>query len=142
MDMQEEIRRGCSLAQDPVRAAREFHAAVAQPDGAGLVVFFCSPTFDLDALAGELKRLFGDTLVIGCTTAGEIGPDGYTEGSVSGFSLPAGECCAASELILSLESFQMARGQDAAEAVGRGLQVGQGVPEREPEGGRALRVGT
>ncbi len=121
MDMQEEIRRGCSLAQDPVRAAREFHAAVAQPDGAGLVVFFCSPTFDLDALAGELKRLFGDTLVIGCTTAGEIGPDGYTEGSVSGFSLPAGECCAASELILSLESFQMARGQDAAEAVIAGL---------------------
>lgn len=117
MVIEAEIRRGCSLAQDPVQAVREFHAAVAQPNGAGLVVFFCSPNYDLDALAAELVWHFADTLVVGCTTAGEIGPDGYSEGSITGFSLPAGECCAASVLVSGLSAFQMAQGHDAAEAV-------------------------
>ncbi len=43
------IRRGFSTAPDPVTAVREFHDAVAQPD-IGLVVFFCSYSFDLNVL--------------------------------------------------------------------------------------------
>jgi hypothetical protein len=117
MATEEDIRRGCSLAQDPVQAARELHAAVCQPNGAGLVVFFCSPSYCLDTLASEFARLFGDTAVIGCTTAGEIGPQGYTEGAITGFSLPASECCAVSALIPGLSAFQMGQGHDAAEAV-------------------------
>jgi hypothetical protein len=117
MATEENIRRGCSLARDPAQAAREFHAAVCQPKEAGLVVFFCSPSYHLDALATELARLFADVLVIGCTTAGEIGPDGYVEGAITGFSLPASECCAVSALIQGLSAFQMAQGHDAAEAV-------------------------
>ncbi len=47
------IRTGQSCAVDARTAAREFHRAVAQPEMA-LVLFFCSPDFDLDELAGEL----------------------------------------------------------------------------------------
>jgi hypothetical protein len=128
MGTEEEIRRGCSLARDPVRAAREFHDAVSQPNGAGLVAFFCAPTYDLDALAAALAERFGDTLLIGCTTAGEIGPDGYSEGSITGFSLPAKECCAASELISGLSDFQISRGHDAAEAAIASLTDRSGAP--------------
>jgi hypothetical protein len=117
MGAEQEIRRGCSIARNPAQAAREFHAAVDQPGGAGLVVFFCAPTYDLDILAEALATLFGDTPLIGCTTAGEIGPDGYVEGAITGFSLPAGECCAASELIAGLSDFHMSRGHQAAETV-------------------------
>ena len=117
MVAEEEIRRGGSSARDPIRAAGEFHAAVSQPKGAGLVVFFCSPAYDLDALAGALSALFADTPIIGCTTAGEIGPDGYSEGSISGFSLPASDCLAVSQLIPGLSAFQMSQGYQAAEAV-------------------------
>ena len=111
------IRRGYSVARDPVAAAREFHALVAQPGGAGLVVFFCSPAYELDALAGALRGLFEDTQVVGCTTAGEIGPTGYLDGSITGFSIPAEDCCAASELIPAISAFQVSRGHAAADAV-------------------------
>jgi len=111
------IRRGYSLARHPVLAAEEFHGLVAQPDGAGLVVFFCSASYELDALARELGRLFEGAHVIGCTTAGEIGPTGYLDGSITGFSIPARDCCAVSELIPALSAFQMSRGHEAAEAV-------------------------
>ena len=45
----------------------------------------------LPDFAAALAHVFGDTPLIGCTTAGEIGPDGYVEGSITGFSLPARE---------------------------------------------------
>jgi hypothetical protein len=128
MGTDQEIRRGCALARDPVQAAREFHAAVFQPHGAGLVVFFCAPTYDLDTLAAEMARLFAGTPLIGCTTAGEIGPDGYVEGSVTGFSLPADECTAASVLIPGLSDFNMTRGHDAAEAAIAALAARSGLP--------------
>ena len=41
-----------------------------------LVVFFCSAEYDLDIMALAMQRLFADVHVIGCTTAGEIGPVG------------------------------------------------------------------
>jgi hypothetical protein len=116
------------MSRDPVRAAQEFHAAVAQPAGAGLVVFFCSPSFALDSLAAEINRLFVDTHVIGCTTAGEIGPEGYVDGAITGFSFSTASCCAASELIPHLTAFQMSRGHDAAEAVMAGLAQRSGQP--------------
>lgn len=109
------IRRGYSDCQDSAAAAREFHRAVAQPN-MGLVVFFCSASHALDTLARELGLLFGDTHVIGCTTAGEIGPTGYIDGSITGFSIPAEDCCAASELIPELSVFQMSRGHAATDA--------------------------
>jgi hypothetical protein len=80
------IRRGFSLSTDPATAVRELHAAVAQPDAA-LVVFFCSSAYDLPALAAELEHQFAGVTLIGCTTAGEITPIGYHEGSITGFSI-------------------------------------------------------
>ncbi len=52
------IRRAQSCATDPREAVCEFHAAVAQPEMA-LVIFFCSSEYDLEVLAGEMRRLFG-----------------------------------------------------------------------------------
>lgn len=108
------IKRGQSLESSPVRAAREFHAAVDQPD-LGLVVFFCSTSYELGALATEMRRLFGTTHVVGCTTAGEIGPAGYVEGSITGFSMGAADGCAVSVRIPDVADFQMSRGHAAAD---------------------------
>ena len=55
------IVRGQSCAADARQAVAELHAAIAQPDMA-LVVFFCSPDFDLDVIAGAIREhLRGDT---------------------------------------------------------------------------------
>lgn len=121
------IRRGQSMASSPVQAAREFHAAVAQ-ESAGLVVFFCSAAYDLAALGAELAALFADAPLIGCTTAGEVGPDGYADGSLTGFSLGAQECCAASALVPDLSRFSMAAGHAAAEQAISALTLRSGAP--------------
>ena len=80
------IKRGYSLSTDPATAVRELHEAIAQPDAA-LAVFFCSSTYDLDALAAELNVRFAGVTLIGCTTAGEITPVGYQDGSITGFTI-------------------------------------------------------
>ena len=104
------IRIGQSSASDPALAVEELYRAVHQPQMA-LVVFFCSHEFDLDALAGELNRRFGSVPVIGCTTAGEIGPSGYLSGSLSGFSLPAASFTVATGLLTELQGFGISRGR-------------------------------
>jgi len=85
---QAQIRRGQSCATDARDAAREFHAAVAQPEMA-LVVFFCSGQYDPGVLALELDRVFRGVQVVGCTTADEFGPAGCRDWSISGASFPA-----------------------------------------------------
>ena len=72
------MRRAYSCSEDARIAAREFHRDVLQHE-TGLVVFFCSSDYDLDALAKEIRILFEDVLVIGRTSAGEIGPGRYKE---------------------------------------------------------------
>ena len=91
------ILRGMSTSQDPAQAADELHEAIYQSDAA-LSIFFCSPRYDLAALAEALHRRFQDTPLIGCTTAGEITPRGYMDCSITGTSLPSSDFTAASRL--------------------------------------------
>ncbi len=108
------IRRGFSTAASPITAVHEFAEAVGQPN-LGLVVFFCSFSFDLDILEPELRRVFAGAHVVGCTTAGEIGPLGYTDGSITGFSIAASHCRAASVVMPNLTRFQMSDGHAATQ---------------------------
>ena len=104
------IRIGQSCASDARLAAQEFHAAVQQPAMA-LVIFFCSSRYDLDELAGEMNRLFDGVKVVGCTTAGEIGPSGYRDFSISGASFPADSFTLVAGLFDRLQQFDFERGQ-------------------------------
>lgn len=115
------IRSGQSSADDPRIAVEELFRAIGQPDTA-LVVFFCSNKFSPDALAAELNAHFGDTPVIGCTTAGEIGPAGYLADSISGFSLPASQFTVASGLIEDLQHFQISQGRNFTQDLLRSLE--------------------
>ncbi|SDH31467.1 Uncharacterized conserved protein, contains FIST_N domain [Propionivibrio dicarboxylicus] len=88
--MQLSIRRAQSCAEGAREAVEAFHAGVAQAKMA-LVVFFCASDYDLDAIAAEMRQRFAGVPVIGCTTAGEIGPAGYCEHSLSGASFAAAD---------------------------------------------------
>ena len=123
MKSSERIRTGQSGASDARQAVREFHGAVHQQDTA-LVVFFCSSRYDLDALADEMNRQFAGTQVIGCTTAGEIGPAGYRDFSLCGASFPAGSFVAVSALFDRLQDFDLERGQRFASGLLRQLEAG------------------
>jgi hypothetical protein len=123
------IRMAQSCAVEARRAVEEFHGAVAQPN-MELVVFFCSSEYDLDELAAEMNRLFTGIQVVGCTTAGEIGPAGYHQHSLSGASFPAGSCVAVSGLLDHLSQFDIARGHEFAQTLLQRLE--SKVPEVSP----------
>ena len=93
-----------SRARDPQRAALELEEALRLPQTA-LGFFFCSPQFELDALAHELRGRFGNVPLIGCTTAGEITPQGYLDETITGAALPAGDFDVATVLIENLDRF-------------------------------------
>lgn len=54
-----------------------------------LVMLFTSPFQDVRDLPARAAEVFGCTPVIGCTTAGEISQNGYTEGEIIAIGLPA-----------------------------------------------------
>jgi hypothetical protein len=102
------IRRAVSITADPSAAARELHGMVAGPQVA-LVLFFCSPEYETAGFAAELGRLFAGTLVVGCTTAGEIGPGGYQENSVSAVSFARPEFEAVAALLAEEGEIELGR---------------------------------
>jgi len=108
-----QIRRAHSCATDPREAVREFHAGVAQQD-MSLVIFFCSSEYDLELLAEEMRSLFGDVPVVGCTTAGEIGPAGYRDYSLTGASFPSRDFNVVCGLLDRLQNFEMTTGHALA----------------------------
>lgn len=95
---------------------RELHAGIQQPD-TELVIFFCSSLYDLDAIADEMNRLFAGVTVVGCTTAGEIGPVGYRAHSISGVSFSARVCSAVIGRIEQLQEFELASGRRFAQSL-------------------------
>jgi len=87
-----------------------------------LVVFFCSNRYDLDVLAEEMRRLFAGVQVVGCTTAGEIGPAGYLEHSLTGASFSARCLSAVTGQIDNLQQFEAAQGRAIAEGLRQRLE--------------------
>jgi hypothetical protein len=129
------IRIAQSCAADARQAVREFHAAVVQPD-MELVVFFCSSEYDLDTLAAEMRILFAGIQVVGCTSAGEIGPAGYLTHSLSGMSFAAGSCAAVSGRLENLNCFDLTRGHEFSQALLQQLE--SKAPQANPDNGFAL----
>jgi len=67
---------GCSTDVDPSRAIEQIYDAVFQDD-ISLVIFFCSQDYSRDALAAQLAKKFAGIEVVGCTSSGGIGKNGY-----------------------------------------------------------------
>jgi hypothetical protein len=88
--MPSSIKLAQSTATDAKAAAKELYEGISDSN-LELVLFFCSSEYDLNALAEEINALFPDITVIGCTTAGEIGPKGYLSRTLAGVSFSSSE---------------------------------------------------
>ncbi|MBI1892234.1 MAG: FIST C-terminal domain-containing protein [Burkholderiales bacterium] len=75
-----------------------------------LVVFFCSSQYDFDTVAAEINRYFVDIPMIGCSTAGEIGPVGYRHYGIAGFSFPASLFTVVTGCLERLQQFEIGQG--------------------------------
>lgn len=102
------IRRGMSMKASTEDAVEELLAAIAQ-DRMEMVLLFCSPTYDLPAVLAEISRRAPEVRVLGCTTAGEITPAGYRQGTITGMSLSADHFATSVRLIEPM-SFEIADG--------------------------------
>lgn len=129
------IRRSQSCAINPRDAVREFHAGVVQPD-MELVVFFCSNEYDRDILTEEMNHLFTGVQIVGCTTAGEIGPAGYREHSLAGASFRASEFTAVTDRIDHLQQFEFTKAKAFAQTQLQKLK--HKAPQAAPENSFAL----
>ena len=125
------VRRAVSTAGNPQQAAEELYADLYQED-ASLVVLFCSPKLAGARLAADLKKRFGDTPVIGCTTAGEITPFGYQHGSVTGVSFAAPNFHAAARHIPDIRHFSVADGRHVVRScLGELAEKAPGLPPEQ-----------
>ena len=116
------IRIAQSCAADPRAAAEELHQGLAQPD-TSLVLFFCSSEYDRDALADEIRARFGAVPVVGCTTAGEIGPMGCRDGSLTGVSFAPSAGAAVVGRLDDLQAFSLPKGVAFASGLRRRLEA-------------------
>ena len=117
------IRIAQSCSTEPRVAAEELHRGLAQPD-LSLVLFFCSSGYDRSALAGELRSRFGHAPVVGCTTAGEIGPLGCRDGSLTGASFSSAAAKAVIGHLDDLKGFDIPEGVAFARGLRRRLEDG------------------
>ncbi|MFC1573513.1 nitric oxide-sensing protein NosP [Candidatus Eisenbacteria bacterium] len=120
------IRRGATIATEPAAAAAELYEAIHQPD-TSVAVFFCSPDYDLDQLGPELAQRFEGINLIGCTTAGEITPEGYLSGAITGASLVSPDFKAVTRRLDNVSDFRLRDGETMtcdllAEMTDRGIE--------------------
>ncbi len=88
------------------------------------MLFFCSSEYDRDALAAGMVERFAGVPVVGCTTAGEIGPLGCRDHSVAGVSFAAGICSVEIGHLEDLRRFQIPDGVTFAQDLRRRLAEG------------------
>lgn len=59
------------------------------PEPLELVLMFVTPAADFAAVVAGAQRIFAPARLVGCTTAGEISDDGYTDGEIVAVGFPS-----------------------------------------------------
>ncbi|WP_072326688.1 nitric oxide-sensing protein NosP [Marinospirillum alkaliphilum] len=104
------VLTAASSAADPFKAARELAGTLHHPD-LDRVVFFCSAEYNLPQLAEALNQVFSGVPLSGCTTAGELTPDGYACGSIVALGFHRNFFHLNAALIQPLDGFALAEAQ-------------------------------
>jgi hypothetical protein len=84
------IRVASSDLDDPVAAIEAVMARLDPPSLAGMILF-CSSRYDLDRVAAAIADRSARLTVIGCTSSGEIAPQGLVEGTITAIGFPAAD---------------------------------------------------
>lgn len=102
------IRIASSSAPCATSAVFELATQLAGQEYA-IIAYFSADSFDQAQLATAMRGQFPvATALIGCTTAGEIGPAGYQNDSVVAIGFPAGDFSASTVLLPKLDEFDIA----------------------------------
>lgn len=116
------IRYGNSSATDPTEAIQQLHSQIWGQD-VSIVVFFFTLNYDLKSIHNAISSHFADCLVIGCSAARTLGPDGYLHHGISGISFSKQYFIAQSCLIRNLKYFDITDGAKRAAESLLSLQI-------------------
>ncbi len=87
---------------------------------------FVSPTCDFARVVAEARAAFPGCRTVACTTAGEIGPEGYVDDTIIAVGLPARHF--ATDVVVAQPLDGLARADLAGEVVRRRLSLSGGAP--------------
>lgn len=119
-----DLRNGSSsiaIAQTAVADVTAAAADIARQlpaDGLAMVLVFLSPFYDPHRFCTDIAAHFDDVPVYGCTTAGEIAPDGWSENSIVAMGFCAEDFSVVARPFLDLTNFRV----DDGRRIGRELR--------------------
>ena len=105
---------GIAVAQAKTSAAREAAADIARQlpsDGLAMVLVFLSPHYDPHEFIAEIARFLENIPVFGCTTAGELAPDGWGDNSVVALGFSAEDFSIVARPLPDLSNFRIEDGR-------------------------------
>ena len=105
---------GVVVAQSKATTAATAVAEIASrlpPDGLALILVFVSPWYNPHEFIAEVAKSFGDAPVFGCTTAGELSPDGWGDNSVVALGFFAQDFTVVARPFLDLANFRVEDGR-------------------------------
>ncbi|EAR62119.1 hypothetical protein MED92_10449 [Oceanospirillum sp. MED92] len=99
-----------SFSNNPATAAAELKQQLSSTEISS-VIFFCSAEYDLQALSFALNENFQTVKLVGCTTAGEITPNGYGQGCITAIGFEKQGFALEIAAIECLEDFELTDAQ-------------------------------
>ncbi len=107
------LRSAASEHPNPDQALAEIWGVLGPKSGfeAAFLLLFVSSHHDFQAVAEAAGRLPGAPPIFGCTTAGEIGPQGYSEGGILAVAFDARRFRLAASRLIPLVDFTMREGE-------------------------------
>lgn len=112
----EGVLSAVSNTKDVEQVAQELARQLIHPY-LGFVLFFCSAEYDLEALGEALEQHFGGVSLVGCTSAGELTPQGYGRGGVTALGFDLRCFSIASALIDEMERFNLLDAQQLVDGL-------------------------
>lgn len=97
------VRSAFANARDPDAVEQLAHKL--RPNDLEIVILFVSPDADVARITAQAARFFRPAPYVGCTTAGELASDGYTEGEIVAIGLPRQHFCSRVLPIDDLENY-------------------------------------
>ncbi|WP_371424020.1 FIST N-terminal domain-containing protein [Tardiphaga sp.] len=110
------VRVAATRLDDPEAAIRELFGEIDPPDLAGIVLF-CSSRYRLNELAAAIATRGDDLPIVGCTSAGEISPEGLDEGTITAIGFPASDFRMTATCFENLDHFDANGARDRIRAM-------------------------
>ena len=110
------IRVASTCIDDPELAVRALFRTLDVPSLAGLILF-CSSRYPLDQLAEAIGTRADGLTIVGCTSSGEITPDGLDEGTITAIGFPATDFRLSATCFTDLDGFDASDAQRAVRSL-------------------------